>query len=133
MDQCRTSLRNFTNTVCSSIIFSASGSGSGNFLLGNAYSNVLLHANDCSEQFYILYRFKNEGKDVVKDFPPIRVWGTIGFIAAMWITNLTGSKSNEYQFYIAGASALLLGLYAFSLPKCPPKSFWIRTQIYSKH
>ncbi len=64
---------------------------------------------------------KNEGKDVVKDFPPIRVWGTIGFIAAMWITNLTGSKSNEYQFYIAGASALLLGLYAFSLPKCPPK------------
>lgn len=48
--------------------FSASGSGSGNFLLGNAYSNVLLHANDCSEQFYILYRFKNEGKDVVKDF-----------------------------------------------------------------
>lgn len=64
---------------------------------------------------------KNERKDVVKDFPPIRVWGTIGFIAAMWITNLTGSKSNEYQFYIAGASALLLGLYAFSLPKCPPK------------
>ena len=113
--------------------FFSSGSGSGNFLLGNAYSNVLLYANDCSEQFYILYRFKNERKDVVKDFPPIRVWGTIGFIAAMWITNLTGSKSNEYQFYIAGASALLLGLYAFSLPKCPPKSFWIRTQIYSKH
>lgn len=76
---------------------------------------------------------KNEGKDVVKDFPPIRVWGTIGFIAAMWITNLTGSKSNEYQFYIAGASALLLGLYAFSLPKCPPKSFWIRMLIFSKH
>ena len=115
------------------VLFFCSGSGSGNFLLGNAYSNVLLYANDCSEQFYILYRFKNERKDVVKDFPPIRVWGTIGFIAAMWITNLTGSKSNEYQFYIAGASALLLGLYAFSLPKCPPKSFWIRTQIYSKH
>jgi NHS family xanthosine MFS transporter len=52
-----------------------------------------------------------------------RVWGTIGFIAAMWITNLTGSKANEYQFYIAGAWLLLLGLYAFFLPKCPPKSF----------
>lgn len=58
--------------------------------------------------------------DVVKDFPPIRVWGTIGFIAAMWMTNLTGSKANANQFYIAGAAALTLGIYAFSLPKCPP-------------
>lgn len=64
---------------------------------------------------------KREGGDVVKDFPPIRVWGTIGFIAAMWITNLTGSKASANQFYIAGAAALLLGLYAFSLPKCPPQ------------
>ncbi|MES2486611.1 MAG: MFS transporter, partial [Bacteroidota bacterium] len=64
---------------------------------------------------------KNNGNDVVKDFPPIRVWGTIGFIAAMWITNLTGSKANEYQFYIAGLGAAVLGLYAFTLPKCPPQ------------
>ncbi len=63
---------------------------------------------------------KNSGKDVVKDFPPIRVWGTVGFIAAMWITNLTGSKANEYQFYIGGIFAIILGIYAFTLPKCPP-------------
>lgn len=59
--------------------------------------------------------------DVVKDFPPIRVWGTVGFIAAMWLTNLTGNKATAYQFYIAGIAALLLGLYAFSLPKCKPQ------------
>ena len=59
--------------------------------------------------------------DVVKDFPPIRVFGTIGFIAAMWLTNLTGSKATEYQFYIAGIGAVVLGLYSFSLPKCPPQ------------
>lgn len=59
--------------------------------------------------------------DVVKDFPPIRVFGTIGFIAAMWITNLTDSKATEYQFYIAGIGAIALGIYSFSLPKCPPQ------------
>lgn len=63
---------------------------------------------------------KNNGGNVIKDFPPIRVWGTIGFIVAMWITNLSGSKANEFQFYIAGVSALFIGIYAFTLPKCPP-------------
>lgn len=64
---------------------------------------------------------KNSSLDVVKDFPPIRVWGTIGFIVAMWITNLTGNKATEGQFYIAGAVAILLGIYALTLPKCPPQ------------
>ncbi|MBE5321564.1 nucleoside permease [Pedobacter sp. MR2016-19] len=63
---------------------------------------------------------KNGNFDVIKDFPPIRVWGTIGFIAAMWITNLTGNKASANQFYIAGISALLLGVYSFTLPACKP-------------
>ena len=63
---------------------------------------------------------KNNGLDVVKDFPPIRVWGTIGFIAAMWVVNLTGNKASENQFYIAAGVAILLGLYALTMPKCPP-------------
>lgn len=64
---------------------------------------------------------KNNNYDVVKDFPPIRVWGTIGFIVAMWITNLSGNKASEFQFYIAGAVAVLLGLYSFALPACKPQ------------
>jgi MFS transporter, NHS family, xanthosine permease len=64
---------------------------------------------------------KNNNYDVVKVFPPIRVWGTIGFIAAMWTTNLTGSKANTNQFLIAGVAAIALGLYSFTLPKCPPQ------------
>jgi NHS family xanthosine MFS transporter len=63
----------------------------------------------------------NDGIDVVKDFPPIRVWGTIGFIVAMWFTNLSGNKATAYQFYIAGIAAVLLGLYAFTLPACKPQ------------
>jgi NHS family xanthosine MFS transporter len=58
--------------------------------------------------------------DVIKEFPPIRVWGTIGFIAAMWVTNLTGNKASANQFYVAAAAAVLLGTYSFTLPKCPP-------------
>lgn len=60
--------------------------------------------------------------DVVKDFPPIRVWGTIGFILAMWTTNLSGSKANSTQFIIAGTIAILLGIYAFTLPACRPET-----------
>jgi len=64
---------------------------------------------------------KNNNYDVVKVFPPIRVWGTIGFIVAMWITNLSGSKANANQFVIGGIAAILLGIYSFTLPKCPPQ------------
>ena len=64
---------------------------------------------------------KKNNYDVVKDFPPIRVWGTIGFIVAMWITNLSGNKASEYQFYIAGVAAVLLGIYSFALPTCKPQ------------
>jgi len=63
---------------------------------------------------------KRENYDVVKVFPPIRVWGTIGFIVAMWVTNLSGSKVNTNQFIIGGVAAILLGIYSFTLPKCPP-------------
>ncbi len=64
---------------------------------------------------------KNNNFDVVRVFPPIRVFGTVGFIVAMWLTNLTGNKATAYQFYIAGAAAIALGIMAFGLPKCPPQ------------
>ncbi len=64
---------------------------------------------------------KKNNLDVVKVFPPIRVWGTIGFIVAMWTTNLTGSKANGNQFIIGAVAAIALGIYAFTLPKCPPQ------------
>lgn len=64
---------------------------------------------------------KNNDYDVIKVFPPIRVWGTIGFIVAMWITNLSGNKASANMFYIAALSAFILGIYSFTLPKCPPQ------------
>ncbi len=63
---------------------------------------------------------KNKGLDVVKDFPPIRVWGTVGFIVAMWVVDLCGWTLNPIQLQAASVISLFLGLYALTLPGCPP-------------
>ncbi|MDO4771816.1 nucleoside permease [Porphyromonas sp.] len=71
--------------------------------------------------YTIAYSALNNAKlDIVKTFPPIRVWGTVGFILAMWIVDLTGSGRSEMQFYISAAFAIALGIYSFTLPACPP-------------
>ena len=59
------------------------------------------------------------GLDTVKAFPPIRVFGTIGFIASMWIVNFTGFKDNYMQLFVSSAWGIILGIYAFTLPNCP--------------
>jgi NHS family xanthosine MFS transporter len=63
---------------------------------------------------------EKRGYNIVKDFPPIRVWGTVGFIAAMWMVDLCGFNKSPLQLYISAGSGLLLGLYAFTIPGCPP-------------
>ena len=75
---------------------------------------------------------KNNNYDVVKVFPPIRVWGTIGFIAAMWLTNLTGNKASANMFYISAFAAAVLGIYAFTLPKCPPQKLIDKDASFAK-
>lgn len=59
-------------------------------------------------------------KDIVKDFPPIRVWGTVGFIVAMWVVDLAGLTLTPYQLYLSAAAGIALGIYSFTLPDCPP-------------
>jgi len=60
---------------------------------------------------------KKAGMDVVKEYPPIRVFGTIGFIVAMWTISLFHIETSPFQFYVASAASIILGLYAFTLPK----------------
>jgi NHS family xanthosine MFS transporter len=71
---------------------------------------------------------KKEGLDVVKDYPPIRVWGTVGFIAATWVVSLLGFEKSANQFYVAAVAAFLLGVYSFTLPACPPQSAAVSSQ-----
>ena len=64
---------------------------------------------------------KRENLDVVSVYPPIRVWGTIGFIVATWTVSLLHFETSPMQFRVAAAASLILGVYAFTLPQCPPK------------
>jgi NHS family xanthosine MFS transporter len=69
----------------------------------------------------ISYRvLEQQGMNFIQKFPPIRVWGTVGFIAAMWCTDLSGSTLTTGQLYISAGAAVLLGLYGFTMPACPP-------------
>jgi len=77
---------------------------------------------------------KDNGLDTVKDFPPIRTFGTVGFIATMWFVNCAtwdngsffftfSENSNKFQythmqFLVSGLLSLVLFLYCFSLPQC---------------
>jgi len=67
------------------------------------------------------------GKDPVKDFPPIRVFGTVGFICSMLFVNfMKGADGVQFQhtynqFFVSGILGLLLCGYALTLPNCPCK------------
>src|SRR5688572_25175473 len=58
--------------------------------------------------------------NVIQKFPPICVWGTVGFIAAMWMVDFAGWTKSALQLYISAGAALFLGFYAFTMPQCPP-------------
>ena len=65
-----------------------------------------------------------EGMDPVKEFPPIRVFGTIGFICSMLLTNflsIDGVRMQESytQLISSGLLSLILCGYALTMPSCP--------------
>lgn len=64
------------------------------------------------------------GLDTVKHFPPIRVFGTVGFIASMLLTNflqIDGESMQKTYFQLAssGVFSFILAIYALTMPKCP--------------
>lgn len=59
------------------------------------------------------------GMDTIKEFPPIRVLGTVGFIVAMLVTNFTGFQNTYQQMLFSGVLSLILMVYALTMPNCP--------------
>ena len=63
---------------------------------------------------------EKNGFNIIKSFPPIRVWGTVGFIFAMWMVDILGWTKSPMQLYVSAGASLLLGFYSFTMPKRPP-------------
>lgn len=83
---------------------------------------------------------EKQGLDTVKDFPPIRIFGTVGFICAMLISNFATTsfgvttgvqfQSSFMQLFLSAGFSLLMVFYALTMPKCPcckdcPQGNWI--------
>lgn len=59
-------------------------------------------------------------EDVVAVFPRIRVWGTVGFIVAMWTVSLSGWELSSAQLVLGGTVELCLAGYLLTLAHRPP-------------
>ena len=76
------------------------------------------------------------GMDTIKDFPPIRVFGTVGFICSMlfvnFVTNADGVQFQHSfeQFVVSGLLSIILAAYAVTLPACPCKSKEAKSQSF---
>ena len=60
---------------------------------------------------------QRNGIDTVTEFPKIRMWGTIGFIMAMWVVNFAEIQTSAYQFILRSSLGLLFSFYILTLPK----------------
>ncbi|MDG1997149.1 MAG: nucleoside permease [Emcibacteraceae bacterium] len=111
--------------VGAGVLYNVSGlEGTDNILLGlliyNAcYMPTMALANSVSF---------NQLDEPDAQFPRIRVWGTIGWIAAGLIisfvlgTQIENVEATSVPMKLAAAGSLVLGLYCFTLPNTPPKS-----------
>jgi len=57
------------------------------------------------------------GMDSVKAFPPIRVWGTVGFIVTMWVVDLCGLQATPGQWMVSGALSMVMAAYSLTMPR----------------
>ncbi len=100
------------------------------FVLSSAFFMPTMSLN-----YSVAYTILRDNKlDVVKDFPPIRVFATIGFIASMWFVNCAVWDGNSFsmtlepndykfqytymQFFVSGVLSVLMALYTLTLPEC---------------
>jgi NHS family xanthosine MFS transporter len=116
------SIAHFLGAICLiSVAFIKSDSPS--LLFGIMLINSMCYMPTIALSNTISYRILLENNlDVQKVFPPIRVWGTIGFICALWIVDLAGFSTSNFQFFMAAGAAICLSIFSLKLPACPPEN-----------
>lgn len=83
--------------------------------------NLFCYMPTISLNYTVAYSTLEEHKlDIIKAFPPIRTFGTVGFIVAMWVVDLSGFKNSNAQLYVGSVASLVMALYSFTLPQCRP-------------
>lgn len=83
--------------------------------------NMIFYMPTISLSYSISYTLLRQQKlDIIKTFPRIRTFGTIGFICALWTVSLAGFETEATQFYLASTTSVVLSCFAWFLPKCPP-------------
>jgi NHS family xanthosine MFS transporter len=83
--------------------------------------NMMFYTPTISLSITVSYSaMKGAGMDILKDYPPIRVWGTVGFIVALWTISLSGLETSASQFHVASAMSFALAIFSFTIPKCLP-------------
>ena len=91
----------------------------------------------------------NHNYDTIKTFPPIRTFGTIGFIFAMLFVNFAGIQNGSFtinfsntsnfisfqntyaQFFVSSILGIILFLYSFTLPNCPVNKSNEKQSLYN--
>lgn len=110
-------------------VFMAAAGYYGTTAGGNVGFSSLFALYSCSVAFYmptlalsnsVAYTALDKVRlDPVVAFPPIRIFGTIGFICSMLLTDVLGFQNNQMQFFSCALFGVLLAVYALTLPGCP--------------
>lgn len=89
-------------------------------LFGLYTASVAFYMPTLALSYSVAYSaLERAGEDTVKAFPPIRVWGTVGFICSMLVCDFAGFQTTYMQFMQCAGLGVLLGIYAMTLPECP--------------
>ncbi len=101
-------------------VVSTDGAQSQMLILGLYAVSVAFYMPTLALSNSVAYNVLESNKlDPVTAFPPIRVWGTVGFICAMLFCDFAGFQQSSMQFYQSAVLGIALGIYAMTLPACP--------------
>jgi NHS family xanthosine MFS transporter len=110
----------FIGALC---LFAAAQASDPTLMFWVMFFNAVFFVPTISLSYTISYiGLEKAGLNTTKEFPAVRVYGTVSFIFAMWLISLSGFELSNMQLYIAAGAGILLALFSLALPDCPTSS-----------